>query len=85
MNSLSNLFCNALSRYGCQVRPFDDRVEFENDYLKGKITLKKPFTVTWKCRSGFEVFDVPVAPGNSSVQFDSAGAILNFIQRRLLK
>ena len=85
MDQLTKVFYDYLKKRDCSVSDEGDHVAFENDYLKGKVTLKKPFTVSWRCKRGYALFDVPVSPGNASASFKDVGATLSFIKRCLLR
>ncbi len=84
-NSLEKMFMEYLRKRDCTVSSEGDHVAFENEYLTGKVSLKKPFTVRWRCKRGYQIFDVPVTPGNASASFKDVGATLSFIKRCLLR
>lgn len=78
-----------LRKQGYEVVEYEsfDIVDFQNFALEGMIQfdkIRKMHRVRWKCKKGYEIFDVPVAPGYSSSGFKNAGDLLNFLQRRLV-
>jgi len=60
--------------------------EFENFCMKGMLMFDKTkvHRVRWKMKEGFYLYDVPYAPGYTSVQFKKAIDMLLFLQRRLI-
>ena len=89
--SLVNLFCGLLSRQGYNTTPYEamDMMGFENRYITGivmfRTTDKNNHVVRWKCRQGYELYDVPFSvPGWASSEFKKAPDLLNFLQRRLI-
>lgn len=81
---LSGVIAGTFRRQGWEAKESPDLVEFDNPCVRGTVTLKKPFTVTWKCKKGFEILDVPLSAGNTSAQFPNLGRLFDFLQRRLL-
>lgn len=73
-----------LRKRGLTVSNTAGGFNFENDYLKGTLTLK-PITITWKPRPGVEIMDVPLAVGNSSATFKNISEALTFLSLRLAK
>ena len=60
-------------------------LEFENWYMRGMVTFSKPFfKIKWDCKKGYEIFDVPTAPGGTTSQFKNVKDLLDFLQRRLV-
>lgn len=83
-NNLSVVVSKPFRRKGFDVKEISNEIEFENKVMKGTVSLKKPLTITWKCKRGYEIFDTPIGSGNSSAQFNKVGELLNFIQRRIV-
>lgn len=83
-NSLGRLFTKVFCKFGFDSQEESDRVVFESHALRGEVTLKKPFTVNWKTKRGYSVYDLPLANGNSSVQFKKVGDCLDFLRRHIL-
>jgi hypothetical protein len=88
-HTLASMFAGMLRKQGYEVVEYGcfDLVEFKNFAIEGMIqfdNMKKVHRVRWKCRKGYEIFDVPMAPGYSSSQFAKVGDLLNFLQRRLI-
>jgi len=83
-NSLGKLFTRVFCKFGFDSQEETDRVTFESQALRGEVTLKKPFTVIWKTKRGYEVIDLPLANGNSSAQFKKVGDCLDFLTKYIL-
>ena len=88
-HSLTTMFGGMFRKQGYEVVEYGcfDLVEFKNFAIEGMIQfdkIKKVHRVRWKCRKGYEILDVPIAPGYSSVQFAKVGDLFNFLQRRLI-
>ena len=84
-NKLSTMVSRILERHGCEITSISDlEISFDKIHFYGIITLKKPFTVTWKMKKGFVSLDVPCANGKTSSQFKKIESMLDFLKRRLL-
>lgn len=83
-NSLGQLFTRVFGKFGFDFQEETDRVTFESQALRGEVTLKKPFTVSWKVKRGYDVIDLPIAKGNSSAQFKKVGDCLDFLTKYIL-
>ena len=88
-HTLTTMFGGMLRKQGYDVVEYGcfELVEFKNFAIEGMIqfdNMKKVHRVRWKCRKGYEIFDVPIAPGYSSAQFKHVGDLFNFLQRRLV-
>jgi hypothetical protein len=83
------MFAGMLRKQGYDVIEYEcfEIVEFSNFVLEGMIQfdkVRKVHRVRWKCKKGYCIFDVPMAPGYSSSEFKHVGDLLNFLQRRLI-
>ena len=81
--NLSKFICSVLSKHGVASGYTTEHVYFENHYVKGTITLNKPFTVKWSVKEGFEILDNPAPKGSSS--FSTVSELLNFFGLRLAR
>jgi hypothetical protein len=83
------MFAGMFRKQGYDAVEFEcfDIVEFSNFALEGMIQfdkVRRVHRVRWKCKKGYCIFDVPMAPGYSSAEFKQVGDLLNFLQRRLI-
>jgi len=88
-STLTSVFGGMLRKQGYIVKEYGcfEIVEFENFVLEGMIQFdkeRKVHRVRWKCKEGYAIFDVPIAPGYSSAQFKAVADLFNFLQRRLI-
>lgn len=89
METVDNKFImfiySVIATHGLAAGYTSEYIHFENYYIKGTITVKKPYTIKWMVKDGFEVFDTPLAKGHSSASFSTVSDMLNFIGRRLAR
>ena len=83
------MFAGMFRKQGYDAVEFEcfDIVEFSNFALEGMIQfdkVRRVHRVRWKCKEGYAIFDVPIAPGYSSAQFKTVADLFNFLQRRLI-
>lgn len=83
-HSLTPLFERVFKRFGFDTSVESDKIIFESSVLRGDITLKKPFIITWKTKRGYVVSDHPISNGNTSCQFNKIGDLLDFMRRNIL-
>lgn len=83
-NQLATVFIKLFQRFGFDSQEENGIITFESQVLRGVVTLRKPFTVIWKEKRGFVVYDLPSARGQSSAQFKNVGDCLDFLRRRIL-
>jgi hypothetical protein len=83
-NGLATLFIRVFTKSGFDSQEEGDRVTFESRALRGDVTLKKPFVVSWKTKKGFEIADHPIAKGMTTAYFKKVGDLLDFLKRSIL-
>jgi hypothetical protein len=83
-NSLGKFFTRVFCKFGFDSQEESDRVTFESQALRGEVTLKKPFAVSWKTKRGFEIADHPIANGTTTAYFKKVGDLLDFLRRSIL-
>jgi hypothetical protein len=83
-NSLGKFFIRVFCKFGFDSQEETDRITFESQALRGEVTLKKPFAVSWKTKRGFEIADHPIANGTTTAYFKKASDLLDFLRRSIL-
>jgi hypothetical protein len=87
-HTLTSMFAGLFRKQGFEVTEYDclELVEFESYWIKGQVMFDKSkvHRVRWRCKPGYYLFDAPMAPGFTSVEFKKATDLLLFLQRRLV-
>lgn len=88
MTILYAMIESTLIKRGCNTSyKLGGSLDFENEFLTGTVSYDpkgRTHNLRWKCKKGYEIFDIPFATNNCNASFKKPEFLLDFITSRLI-